>query len=60
MESESNPATTEPEKDRTAMTVRLDTDLWMRFRIVLLRERKTMQGIFEDYVRRYVEAKEKK
>lgn len=42
------------------MTFRLDPDTWVRFRTILLREGKSMQEVFEDYVRRYIEAKESK
>ncbi len=42
------------------MTFRLDTETWVRFRTILLREGKSMQDVFSDYVRRYVEAKEEK
>ena len=55
-------ATMEP-KEHTptrAMTFRLDEPTWERFRIILLRERRSMQQVFEDYVRRYIDAKEGK
>ncbi len=42
------------------MTFRLDEPTWERFRIILLRERRSMQQVFEDYVRRYIDAKEGK
>jgi len=48
------------ESQKKAMTLRLDEDVWMRLRVVLLKEGKTLQGVFEDYVKRYVEAKEGK
>ncbi len=43
-----------------AMTFRLDAETWLRFRTILLKERKSMQDVFEDYVKRYIEAKEQK
>jgi hypothetical protein len=61
MEPESNQDTIELEVPvRRAMTFRLDTDTWVRFRTILLRDRTSMQKVFEDYVKRYIEAKEKK
>lgn len=42
------------------MTFRLDEETWVRFRTILLRERISMQKVFEDYVRRYIDAKESK
>ncbi len=42
------------------MTFRLDEETWVRFRQILIRERKSMQNVFEDYVHRYIETKETK
>lgn len=39
------------------MSVRLDPETHRRLRIVLAKEEKTLQSLFEDYVKRYLEAK---
>jgi plasmid stability protein len=38
--------------------MRLDEETWRRLRVVLAREGRSMQWLFSDYVRRYLEAKE--
>ena len=47
------------EGDQRATTLRLDPETHRRLRVVLAREGKTLQQVFEDFVRRYLEAKEK-
>lgn len=41
------------------ITVRLEEHLHTRLKLVQLREGKSIQFLFSDYVKRYVEAKEK-